>query len=85
VRTGGSALHLYELSGARAQSILREGEFVARTAQGEGELVQLQFGGVRCRVGVCAESYELCARRGVLMFEGLGALDCHGGFQGMPL
>jgi hypothetical protein len=44
----------------RAQGILRE-----------GELGQLQFGGMRCRVGVWTESYEFCVRRGVLMFEGL--------------
>jgi hypothetical protein len=81
----GSTLHIHKLRSTLAKGILRDCEFVTSAAQSKGELRKLQLGGVRRRVRVRTESGEFYARRRALMFEGLSALDGHGGFQGVPL
>jgi len=78
VRALGGTLDVDELGRARAEGVLREGEFVAGAAEGEGELGKLQFGAARGRVWVRTEDGELCVRCGVLAFEGLSALDGQG-------
>lgn len=76
---------MHKLSSALAKCILREREFVARAAQSKCELRELQLGGARRGVWVCAESSEFYVRRRVLMFEGLSAFDSNASFQGVPL
>lgn len=84
-RAPGRALGVDELGRARAEGVLRQGEFVARAPEGERELGELQFRLARRRVRVRAQHGELSVRRGVLPFEGLGAFDGQGCFQRVPL
>lgn len=67
------------------EGVLRESEFVVRTAQGEGEFGDLQLGGVGCCIGVRTECGELCTCGGVLDPEPLSTFDSHGGFERVPL
>jgi len=49
----------------------------------KGELRELQLGGCGVESGCTRKATELYVRHRIVAFEGLSALDGHGGLQGM--